>query len=113
MSLILESACILAFGAVCWAGGDLLRKVFFDHPLPIVARHTLAFTAGNVGFSYLLTALGFSGLYVPWVLKIVFLAGIGLAFFKIIIEGRPLLSRHARGLLSHAREFRVLKDTQG
>ena len=111
MSLILESTCVLAFGAVCWAGGDLLRKFFFDHPLPTAARHTLAFTAGNVGFSYLLTALGFSGLYVPWVLKIIFFAGIGLAFLKIVIEGRPLLSRHARGLLSHGRGFRVLKDT--
>jgi len=113
MSLILESTCVLAFGAVCWAGGDLLRKVFFDHPLPTVARHTLAFTAGNVGFSYLLTALGFSGLYVPWVLKTVFFSGIGLAFLKIATEGRPLLSRHARGLLSHGRGFQVLKDIQG
>jgi hypothetical protein len=113
MSLILESACVLAFGAVCWAGGDLLRKVFFDHPLPTVARHTLAFTAGNVGFSYLLTALGFSGLYVPWVLKTVFFAGVGLAFLKIVIEGGPLLSRYAKGLLSHGRGFRVLTDIQG
>jgi hypothetical protein len=113
MNLILESTCVLAFGAVCWAGGDFLRKVCFNHPLPIVARHTLAFTAGNVGFSYFLTALGFLGLYVPWVLRTVFSAGVCLALLRIIIEGRPLLSRYARRLPNHGRRLRVLTGDQG
>ena len=113
MSLLFESTCVLTFGAACWAAGDLLRKLFFNEPLPFIARHTLAFTAGNVAFSYFLTALGFSGLYIPWVLKTVFFAGIGLAFFKIIIEERPLLSRYAKELLQRRKGFRVLKNKQG
>jgi hypothetical protein len=113
VSLLLESTFVLTFGAACWAAGDLLRNLFFNEPLPFIARHTLAFTAGNVAFSYFLTALGFSGLYIPWVLKTVFFAGIGLAFLKIIIEGKALFSRYARGLLNHRGRFRASKNIQG
>ncbi len=98
MSLFSEYTCILAFGAACWAAGDLLRKLFFNEPLPVIARHTLAFTAGNVAFSYLLTALGFSGLYNPWVLKVILYGGVGLAFVKIIAEERLLFFKFAKGL---------------
>ena len=113
MSLLLESTCVLAFGAACWAGGDFLRKLFFNEPLPFIARHTLAFTAGNVAFSYFLTALGFSGLYIPWVLKTVFFAGIGLVFWNVIIAQRALYSRLAKRLLRYGRGFRVSTDVQG
>jgi hypothetical protein len=112
MSLLLESTCVLAFGAACWAGGDLIRKLFFDEPLPFIARHTLAFTAGNVAFSYLLTALGFAGLYIPWVLRTVFFAGIGLAFWNVTIEKRLLFSRLTKRLLQHGRAFQVSTDIQ-
>jgi hypothetical protein len=113
VSLLLESTFVLTFGAACWAAGDLLRKLFFNEPLPFIARHTLAFTAGNVAFSYFLTALGFSGLYIPWVLKTVFFAGIGLSFLKIIIEEKPLFSKYARGLLNHGGRFQASKNIQG
>ena len=112
MSLFWEATCVLAFGAACWAGGDLLLKLFFNEPLPVVARHTLAFTVGNVAFSYFLTALGFAGLYIPWVLRAVFFAGIGLAFWKVIIEERPLHSRLAKRLLQHGRGSQVSIDIQ-
>jgi hypothetical protein len=110
VSLFSEFACVLAFGAVCWAGGDILRKLFFNDPLSMVARHTLAFAAGNVAFSYFLTALGFLDLYVPWVLKTVFFAGIGLAFLKIIMEGRAFLPRCARGRLNQGEGFLILNS---
>jgi hypothetical protein len=113
VSLLFEFTCILTFGAACWAVGDLLRELFFNETLPFIARHTLAFTVGNVAFSYFLTALGFSGLYIPWILKMVFFAGIGLAFFKIIIKERHLLSRYAKELLHHKRETRISIDIQG
>jgi len=112
MNLFREATCILAFGAACWAGGDLLLKLFFDEPLPVVARYTLAFTVGNVAFSYFLTALGFGGLYIPWVLKAVFFAGIGLAFWKVIIEERSLHSRLTKRLLRHGRGSQVSIDIQ-
>jgi hypothetical protein len=112
MSFLLESTCVLAFGAACWAGGDLLRKLFFNEPLPFIARHTLAFTAGNVAFSYFLTALGFSGLYTPWMLKTVFYAGIGLAFLKVIIEERQFFSGLIKKLVQDGRGLQVSTDIQ-
>ncbi len=113
MNLFLESTCVLAFGAACWAGGDLLLKLLFNEPLPVVARHTLAFTVGNVAFSYFLTAIGFAGLYNPWVLRAVFFAGIGLAFWKVVIEERALYSKLAKRLLQNGRRFRASTDIQG
>ena len=113
MSLFWEATCILAFGAASWAGGDLLLKLFLNEPLPVVARHTLAFAVGNVAFSYFLTALGFAGLYISWVLRVVFFAGIGLAFWKVIIEERSLHSRLTKRLLQHERGSQVSIDIQG
>ncbi len=112
MSLLLEFACILGFGAACWAGGDLLRKLFFSEPLPIIARHALAFTAGNVAFSYFLTALGFLGLYMPWVLKTVFFAGIGLAFWNIFMAQRAFFPKLAKRLLPHRKGVLASTDIQ-
>ncbi len=112
MNPLLQFAYICGFGTACWALGDILRRCFFDHPLPIVGRHMLSFTAGNVGFSYLLTALGFSGLYVPWMLKIVFFGGIGLLCLKIIKEGKSLSSGHTSEPLNHIRGLQDLIDIQ-
>ena len=85
MNLFWQFFCVLAFGTACWAVGDFLRKGFFHEnlALPTVARHTLAFTVGNITFSYLLTALGFAGLFIPAVLWGVFLAAVGLAVWWI------------------------------
>ncbi len=112
MSLLLEFACILGFGAACWAGGDLLRKLFFNKPLPIIARHTLAFTAGNVAFSYFLTALGFLGLYMPWALKTVFFAGIGLVFWNILIAQRASCPKLAKRLVPRQEGFLASENIQ-
>src|SRR5512135_354490 len=101
MNLLLEFACILGFGAACWAGGDLLRKLFSAEPSPIVARHTLAFTVGNVAFSYFLTALGFLGLYTSWVLKAVFLAGIGLVVLNILVTQGASCAKLVKKFLPH------------
>jgi hypothetical protein len=83
----------MTFGAACWAVGDFICKLFFNEGvlLPAVARHTLAFTAGNVAFSYVITALGFMGYFIPSVLWTVFIAGFGLAIWRIAMRFmRPL-----------------------
>ena len=93
MNLFWQSFCLMTFGAACWAVGDFICKLFFNEGvlLPAVARHTLAFTAGNVAFSYVITALGFMGYFIPSVLWTVFIAGFGLAIWRIAMRFmRPL-----------------------
>jgi hypothetical protein len=81
---------MIAFGATCWAVGDFFRERFFheNFKLSAIARHTLAFTTGNVAISYLLTALGFIGAFVSPVLWAVFLTGIGITILRIVGECR-------------------------
>jgi hypothetical protein len=110
MNLLFEAACLLAFGAACWAVGDLLRKLLLNEPMAAVARHTLAFTAGNVVFSYFLTGLGFAGLYTPWVLRIILLAGSGFALWKMATEAGSLFPRLGKGLLRYGGEPQVPTD---
>jgi hypothetical protein len=88
MNLLWQSVCAIAFGAACWAVGDFIRKRFIDEKfvMPTLARHTLAFTTGNVTFSYILTALGFAGFFIAPVLWVVFLVGVGLAVWRIALE---------------------------
>ncbi|HUL29070.1 MAG TPA: hypothetical protein VLZ03_01345, partial [Thermodesulfobacteriota bacterium] len=112
MSLFLEGACLLAFGIACWAGGDLLRKLLFNEPLPAFARHTLAFAVGNVGYSYLLTGLGFGGLYSPAILRIVLFSGIGLALWRIIEEGKSVFYRLARRRLEYGKGSHLSPDNR-
>jgi hypothetical protein len=90
MSLFWQSFCLLAFGAACWAVGDFVRKRFLQENLKLsrIARHSLAFSIGNVVFSYLLTALGFIGAFYPKVLWAVFLTGIAIAIWRIFEELR-------------------------
>jgi len=92
MNLPWQSVCAIAFGAACWAVGDLIRKRLIDAKfvLPALARHTLAFTTGNVTLSYILTALGFARFFIAPVLWAVFLIGIGLAVWLIALEFRKL-----------------------
>jgi len=90
MNLFWQFICMIAFGAACWAAGDILLKNFLGKRivLPALARHTLAFTAGNVAFSYVITALGFTGYFIPSVLWTVFIAGFGLAIWRIAVRFR-------------------------
>ncbi len=79
---------MFVFGMSCWALGDffiqrLLKK---SVPMETLARHTLAFTSGNILFSYLLTAMGFSRLLIPSILWILFLAGAGFAAWRLVVE---------------------------
>jgi hypothetical protein len=93
MNLFWQFICMIAFGAACWAAGDILLKNFLGKRivLPALARHTLAFTTGNVAFSYVITALGFTGYFIPSVLWTVFIAGSGLAIWRIAMRFmRPL-----------------------
>ena len=93
MNLFWQFICMIAFGAACWAAGDILIKSFLGKKavLPALARHTLTFTAGNVAFSYVITALGFTGYFIPSVLWTVFIAGFGLAIWRIAMRFmRPL-----------------------
>jgi hypothetical protein len=98
MNLLWQSVCVIAFGATCWAVGDFLRRRFFDESFVLsgVARHTLAFTAGNVALSYFLTVLGFVGVFVPSALWAMFLAGVGLAVCRIATEFKRSLAAGLR-----------------
>jgi hypothetical protein len=85
MSLIGQFICTIAFGGACWAAGDFLcNRLSSEKTLmtPLV-RHTLAFAAGNVAFSYLLTLLGFIRLFTPSILWLVFLSGTGYAIWHL------------------------------
>ena len=88
MSLYWQLICMIAFGGACWAAGDILleRSLGKDVVLPTLARPCLAFTTGNVAMSYLLTLIGFIGGFIPMVLWVVFLGGIGLTIKQIIGE---------------------------
>lgn len=85
MDLSWQFACMLAFGLSCWAVGDFLRQALLGESssLSPVARHTLSFAVGNVALSYLLTALGFAGLFLPPVFWVLFFAGSGLGVWRI------------------------------
>jgi hypothetical protein len=78
MNLIAQFICVFIFGMSCWAVGDLLLAFFplGSRAIPLLARHTLA-------FSYLLTAFGFAGLFISPALWGVFLTGAGLAVYRI------------------------------
>ena len=90
MNLYWQSFCVIAFGSTCWAVGDFLRERFFrgNFKLSAIARHTLSFAAGNVFISYLLTALGFIGAFVPAVLWALFFTGIGITIWRIAQDFR-------------------------
>jgi 4-amino-4-deoxy-L-arabinose transferase-like glycosyltransferase len=86
MDFFWQFAGMIAFGLSCWAVGDFLRQALLaeSSSLSPVARHTLSFAAGNVALSYLLTALGFAGLFLPPVFWILLLGGLGLGVWRIV-----------------------------
>jgi hypothetical protein len=92
MNLSWQFACALVFGIACWGLGDLLFLWFYGHKSHVasLARHTLSFALGNVTFSYLLTVLGFSGLFIPSVFWAVFICGIGLSIWLLCAAFRNL-----------------------
>ena len=93
MSLFWQSISLIALGGACWATGDFFRRLFLGEifSFPSTAQHALAFAIGNVAFSYLLTALGFFGYFTPSVLWTIFIAGSGLAIWRIAMRFmRPL-----------------------
>ena len=85
MNLFWQFSCTIAFGAACWAAGNILFPCFLgkEIDLPSTTRHALAFTIGNVLFSYFLTVLGFIGGFVPIMLWAFFLIGAGIAIWRI------------------------------
>jgi len=88
MNLLWQFICMIAFGATCWATGEMLLKSFLGKKvvLPALARHPLAFATGNVAISYLLTVLGFIKGFVPTVLWAVFFGGTGITIWCIVGE---------------------------
>ena len=103
MSIFLQTICTISFGWACWAGGDILLR-FFLRGKPLlspIARHALAFATGNVLFSYVITGIGFAGLLIPFALKTVFLAGVGLAIWRTISEFRNSTWRTLRKRETH------------
>jgi hypothetical protein len=90
MSPFFQFFYLTGFGAACWAlGGSLLAFFLRGSPaIPPLTRHILSFSAGNIAFSYLLTALGFARLLIPSVLWGVSFAGMGLAIWRIAAEFR-------------------------
>jgi hypothetical protein len=85
MNLFWQFFCLIAFGSTCWATGDFLRERFFqgNFRLSAITRHTLAFAAGNIFISYLLTALGFIGAFISTVFWTLFLIGMGITIWRI------------------------------
>jgi hypothetical protein len=104
MNLFWQFICMIAFGTVCWAVGDLLLKSFLGKKVVLtpLARHSLAFVTGNVAISYLLTGMGFIGGFVPVVLCIVFFGGIGITIWHITEEFGK--STHSRSINQTIRE---------
>jgi len=104
MNLFWQFISMVAFGAACWAIGDIFLKSFLGKKvvLPALARHSLAFATGNVTISYLLTILGFIGGFVPTVLWTVFFVGIGITILHIAGEFRK--STHSRSINQTIRE---------
>jgi hypothetical protein len=90
MNLFWQFICMIAFGGICWAAGEIFLKSFLGQKvvLPALARYPLAFATGNVAISYLLTVLGFIGGFIPTVLWTVFLTGIGMTIWCIVRELR-------------------------
>ncbi len=86
MNLFWQLICMVAFGGACWAIGDIILKGLLGKnvDLPPLVRPSLAFAAGNVAMSYLLTLIGFMGGFVPMVLRVVFWGGIGITVWRVI-----------------------------
>jgi hypothetical protein len=86
MSPVLQLGLMLVFGGACLAMGDFLAFLFLSRTKvrSPIGRITLAFTVGNVGYSYLLSLLGFLGLFSLPTLWVVFLGGVGFGGWRMV-----------------------------
>ena len=79
----------ILFGCSCWASGQYVLDYFFysnkNHFFPL-AKPVIAFTLGNVIYSYVLTALGFGGLYSHLIFNGLFLSGVALFIFQVLLH---------------------------
>ena len=113
MNLFWQFICMIAFGASCWATGDIFLKSFLGKKvvLPASARYPLAFATGNIAISYLLTMLGLIGGFIPTVLWAVFFGGIGIAIWRITGEVRkPNNSRSVDQPIREGTERGIIKE---
>jgi hypothetical protein len=103
MNLFSQFLSLLGFGFACWVVGDFLQKVLLPQSasLPVVGRHTLSFAAGNAALSYLLTALGFAGCFLPPVFWLILLGGVGIAVWRVIGGGRSSLGLKSARIQIH------------
>ena len=113
MNLFWQFISMIAFGAACWATGDIILNSFTGKKvvLPTLARYPLAFATGNVAISYLLTILGFIGGFVPTALWTIFFMGIGITIWRITGEVRkPNNSRSVNQPNSGETERGIVKE---
>ena len=89
MSNYLQLSFVILFGGSCWALGNYTIEYLSSKSkclfLPF-ARPVIAFTLGNVIYSYVLLALGFLSLYSPLVLNGFFLCGTAFFILQILLK---------------------------
>jgi hypothetical protein len=89
MGYYIQFIFMILFGCSCWALGNYVLDYFFSGKKYLFlpwARPVIAFTLGNVIFSYALTGLGFLGLYSPLVFDCLFLFGIAVFLFQLLLK---------------------------
>ena len=94
---------VILFGFSCWALGkyvlDFLSSNKNNLFIPL-ARPIIAFSLGNVIFSYILTAIGFCGLYSSTILKGLFFCGILFFLFQVTLSLKRKLVPGASGQIA-------------
>lgn len=97
MPVLWQFVILLAFGIACWGIGNIFSRALLleSSTIPSVGRHGLSFAAGNVIFSYLLTALGFTNLFYKWVLLAILISGIGIAIWQLSVRENDLFGRRS------------------
>lgn len=89
MGYYIQFIFVILFGCSCWALGNYVLDYFFPSKKYLFlpwARPVIAFTLGNVIYSYAITGLGFLGLYSPLVFNCLFLFGIAVFFFQLLLK---------------------------
>lgn len=77
MNLVGQAAFAFVFALLCWGAGGFLLHRFLPRDLPPLGRLVVNFAAGNVIFSYVITALGIAGLIaIDFLIGLLALAGL-------------------------------------
>lgn len=99
MNVTWQFVFVLIFGTACWGTGNFILQFFCGNTvfLSPLARYTLAFCAGNIAFSYLLTALGFAGFFIKPVIWGIFFVGAGLTVYRLTTRVAPQTMRVFQG----------------